>query len=82
MSIQYMVLGSNPRPSEHESPTITTRPGSTVPRSQLILKILFCEQLVFADKISLLELTMEKYSLSKVRAHEHSNPQYKSLDWE
>ena len=26
-SIQYMVPGLNPRPSEHESPPITTRPG-------------------------------------------------------
>ena len=27
MSIQFTVLGLNPRPSEHESPPITTRPG-------------------------------------------------------
>ena len=27
MSIQYTVLGTNPRPSEHESPPITTSPG-------------------------------------------------------
>ena len=27
MSIQYAMLGLNPRPSGHESPPITTRPG-------------------------------------------------------
>ena len=27
MSIQYTVLGFNPRPSEHKFPPITTRPG-------------------------------------------------------
>ena len=31
MSIQYPVLGSNPRPLEHESPPITTRPGTRAP---------------------------------------------------
>ena len=31
MSIQFMVLGFEPRPLEHESLPITTRPGLPVP---------------------------------------------------
>ena len=41
MSVEYMVLGFEPRPLEHESPPITTRPG--LPSKDCFVNVAKCK---------------------------------------